>query len=49
MFFVLRDKTNLYKDMKRIPKSVAHLCQPIGITVMWEDDGEIQQLLDSVI
>ena len=37
------------KDMKRIPKSVAHLCQPIGVTVMWEDDSAIQQLLDSVI
>ena len=37
------------KDMKRVPKSVAHLCQPIGITVVWEDDSEIQQLLDSVI
>ena len=37
------------KDMKRVPKSVAHLCQPIGITVAWEDDSEIQQLLDSVI
>ena len=38
-----------FKDMKRVPKSVAHLCQPIGITVVWEDDNEIQQLLDSVI
>ena len=38
-----------FKDMKRVPKSVAHLCQPIGITVVWEDDSEIQQLLDSVI
>ena len=38
-----------FKDMKRVPKNVAHLCQPIGITVMWEDDSEIQQLLDSVI
>ena len=38
-----------YKDIKRIPKSVAHLCQSIGITVVWEDDGEIQQLLNSVI
>ena len=37
------------KDMKRLPKSVAHLCQPIGITVVWEDDSEIQQLLDTVI
>ena len=38
-----------FKDMKRVPKSVAHLCQPIGITVVWEDDSEIQQLLDSVV
>lgn len=38
-----------FKDMKRVPKNVAHLCQPIGITVVWEDDNEIQQLLDSVI
>ena len=38
-----------FKDMKRVPKNVAHLCQPIGITVVWEDDSEIQQLLDSVI
>ena len=38
-----------FKDIKRVPKSVAHLCQPIGITVVWEDDNEIQQLLDSVI
>ena len=38
-----------FKDMKRVPKNVAHLCQPIEITVVWEDDSEIQQLLDSVI
>tara|TARA_B100001057_G_scaffold269869_1_gene270026 strand:- start:19043 stop:20005 length:963 start_codon:yes stop_codon:yes gene_type:complete len=38
-----------FKDMKRVPKSVAHLCQPIGITVVWDDDSEIQQLLDSLI
>ena len=38
-----------FKDIKRVPKNVAHLCQPIGITVVWEDDNEIQQLLDSVI
>ena len=38
-----------FKDMKRVPKSVAHLCQPIGITVVWEDESEIQQLLDSVV
>ena len=38
-----------FKDMKRVPKNVAHLCQPIGITVVWEDESEIQQLLDSVI
>ena len=38
-----------FKDMKRVPKNVAHLCQPIGITVVWEDDSKIQQLLDSVI
>ena len=37
------------KDMKRVPKNVAHLCRPIGITVVWEDDSEIQQLLDSVV
>ena len=37
------------KDMKRVPRKVAHLCRTVEISIIWEDDSKIQQLLDSTI
>ncbi len=37
------------KDMKRLPRKVAHLCRTVEISIIWEDESQIQQLLDSTI
>jgi tetraacyldisaccharide-1-P 4'-kinase len=37
------------KDMKRLPRKVAHLCRTVEISIIWEDESQIQRLLDSTI
>ena len=39
------DLVTTVKDLTRVPKNVSHLCKPITVSINWEDEPKLKELL----
>jgi tetraacyldisaccharide 4'-kinase len=43
------DLVTTVKDLTRVPKNVSHLCKPITVSINWEDEPKLKELLYATV